>query len=55
MLRPDPFIGGLLEAPHPTPKMDKGTVVNLYLQVGSKDSWADEWPNHSISSLVAQQ
>jgi hypothetical protein len=47
--------GGLLEAPYLTPKTDKGTVVNLYFWEGAKDSWADEWPNHKLSSLVAQQ
>jgi hypothetical protein len=33
MLEPDlsPLAGGLLETPHPTPKTNKGTVVNLYL------------------------
>jgi hypothetical protein len=33
ILGPDslPFAGGLLETPHPTPRTDKGTVVNLYL------------------------
>jgi hypothetical protein len=40
MLGPDPLplAGGLLQTPHLTPKTDKGTVVNLYLQVGVKDS-----------------
>jgi hypothetical protein len=28
---PLPLADGLLETPHPTPKTDKGTVVNLYL------------------------
>jgi hypothetical protein len=57
MLRPDPLSlsGGLLETPHSTPKTDKETVVNLYLWVGAKDSWADAWPNYNLSSLVAQQ
>jgi hypothetical protein len=40
--------------PH-DPKDNKGTVVNLYLWVSAKDSWADEWPNHNLSSLVATQ
>jgi hypothetical protein len=33
MLGPDhcPLADGLLETPHPTPKTDKGTIVNLYL------------------------
>jgi hypothetical protein len=35
---PLPLSGGLLETPHVTPKTDKGTGVNLYLQVGTKDS-----------------
>jgi hypothetical protein len=26
-----PLADGLLETPHPTPKTDKGTVVNFYL------------------------
>jgi hypothetical protein len=40
MLGPDSpsLTGGLLGTPHPTPKIDKGTAVNLYLQVGTKDS-----------------
>jgi hypothetical protein len=39
MLGPDsPLVHGLLETPHLTPKTDKGTVVNLYLQMGAKDS-----------------
>jgi hypothetical protein len=40
MLGPDPLplTGGLLETPDPTPKTDKGIVVDLYLQVGAKDS-----------------
>jgi hypothetical protein len=35
MLGPDslPLAGSLLETPHPTPKNEKGTVVNLYLWV----------------------
>jgi hypothetical protein len=39
MLGPDPppLTGGLLETPHQNPKTDKGTVVNLYLWVGTKD------------------
>jgi hypothetical protein len=52
---PLPLPGGLLKTPHLTQKTDKGTVVNLYLQVDAKDSWADESSNHSLSSLVAQQ
>jgi hypothetical protein len=35
---PSPLEGGFLETPHPTPKTDKGTGVNLYLQVAIKDS-----------------
>jgi hypothetical protein len=50
---PLPLSAGLLKTPHPTPKTDKGTVINLYLWVATKDSWADEWPNHNLSSLVA--
>jgi hypothetical protein len=40
MLGPVPLTGagGLLETPHLIPKTDKRTVVNLYLQVGIKDS-----------------
>jgi hypothetical protein len=40
MLGPHAFllVGSLLEIPHLTPKTDKGTVVNLYLQMGAKDS-----------------
>jgi hypothetical protein len=26
-----PFADGFLETPHPTPKTDRGTIVNLYL------------------------
>jgi hypothetical protein len=35
---PSLLAGGLLETPHPTSKTDKGTVVNLYLLMGAKDS-----------------
>jgi hypothetical protein len=40
MLVPDPILlsGGLLITSHLNPKADKGTAVNLYLQVGTKDS-----------------
>jgi hypothetical protein len=52
---PLPLSGGLLETHHLAPKTDKGTGGNLCLQVGTKNQWADEWPKHSLSSLVAQQ
>jgi hypothetical protein len=35
---PPPLAGGLLETLHLTPKTNKETVVNLYLQMGAKDS-----------------
>jgi hypothetical protein len=38
MLGPDSLSPCLREITHPTPKIDKGTVVNFYLQVGAKDS-----------------
>jgi hypothetical protein len=31
----------LLETPYSTPKTDKGTAVNTFLQVGATDSWAN--------------